>query len=605
MERKPHYLRPRGKSVYPPRHIIVIDTWGDQQAVTPRSAALKLGGGVAFMCEQRGTEYTRWSQLTFTTAQQFWDWLYSQCQENRRYWLFGWGISRTWALLGGWRLIDGGELALSPGRTFAGRKVGSVGLIDGDPPTFLNLKATAGFSLSVCDVRNYVDATVEQIAADADVQLCHSSVDALCLSTVQAMTRWLTELFHVWREHELGAWRPTLGGLAYSAWRTRFVDRAPLVHCHADTESMERRALFGGEFRAYKLGEVFGPVYMLDVNMLYPWAATAGLLPVEIAAPAHAGSLQSIYQWRERLICCADVRINSPNVVYPKRREDGGVSWCCGSFWTTLIGDELLAAIDAGHVVNVGTLSAYIPGRPLDSFVGFCVQQRRLMRSLNLITRAKIFKSLANGLIGKFGQRAGRWRWCEHAGGAPTWGQWTEVDADSHEVKTFRAVAGEVQEQTSGGESIDSVPSLTAAVHARARQRMQMLRRQAGPRNVYYQASDTLHVNQQGRDNLLAYLELTQGELGALREVAVCNYVDYRGPNDFTADGKVTVAGLPAGAFESIPGVWTWHEVEGIREVLAHGPRGDVVVTHTRSWSRSRAELDLYDDEGWLIEERL
>lgn len=584
----------------PPRHIIVVDTWGATQDVSAAATVLRLGGGSAWQCELRGSSYTRWSSIDFTTAEQWWQWLYERCLDGRHYWLFGLRVARSWSLLGGWGEIDAGMLSWLPGRPSATDTGGSIGLIDGDPPTYMRLRGKAGWGLSVADVRNYVDADLDAMAADVCIARDTSSPAADTRNAVQVVAALMSTIIEEYGAADLGAWRPTLGGLAMSAWRSRYVQRAPLVHCHRDTETMERMSLYGGEFRAYRRGAVTGPVHMLDVNMLYPWAASEGTLPVELAAPMHATDIGAIQEWRRRLIMCADVSVESPHELYARRTETG-VRWCRGRLRTTLIGDDLLAAVDYGHVVRVHGVSAYLPGHPMAEFMRACHAARMNLRSDDRPVEAALYKGLANALVGKFGQRQGSWEWVPRTAPGPAWGQWSEVDAQLHGVTTYRGLGRHAQVKVVGGEGVDSVPALTAAIHARARQRMREMIRVAGYDEVVYQAADCLHVTDVGLRALSSYVEETPGQLGMLRHQGTAMECYYRGANDYTADGIMVRAGMPAGAVETSPGVWSYEETQGMRETLAVGALGAVVVTRTRTWHAAHAARDAYDDDGRII----
>lgn len=620
MRRRPtrstHWLRPNvGASI--PHNLVFVDVHV-KEGQDPTSKDVRyqqLDFGVAHGVRIESGQQRRWQRLTFTTCDQFWAWFSARHRRNISMWLVGHGIAKTFTLLNGWELVERGFYTLRPRKADCKssgkdekRELGETDglLVDADPPCIF-LLYTQTCVIHVVDAQNYGPATVEELAESAGVQLRpRPGPDAKFLmwedwlsKRCAAVRDWFCGMLKWWRAGEYGTWRHTAGALAMAAYRHAYMHDKILIHDCAEALTLERNALYGGEFRCFYVGQVcdfwdfhqthtkkpkngrkwqrLGPVYRYDVNALYPSVMHKGLFPRELACWRDPGSFADVAAWRDKMALIADVLIDSEREAYPYR-EKGERHFAVGKFWTTLCGPELLRAIDSGHVKAVGRLSAYYQSRLFTGFVEHFMAQKEHAQDDGDALRVRFYKLLLCALSGKWGQKASRWDFTAYGSPPMQWGSWPQVDADTGELTTYRAIAGHVQVQGLDGEALNSFPGIEAYVNAYGRERMREMRDAAGVENLLYQDSDGLHVLEGAVDRLRPFLETFPGEMGKLRLIGRYNEACYRGPHDYVLDGVHVLAGMRADAEQLAGGGYAQDEEPTLRAILLRQPNGVVRI---------------------------
>lgn len=327
-----------------------------------------------------------------------------------------------------------------------------------------------------------------------------------------------------------------------------------------------------------------GPIHVYDVNSLYPSVMMGNLYPRQLIAYLDRGSIADLATWRQHLCLIARVRLSTPHVAYPVLHE-GERYWCTGEYWTDLAGPELLSALDDGHVIDVGPIASYLPGRPFDSYVGSIYGQKVAAEVAGDELQRQLCKMLLNGLAGKFAQRMPRWEWSDMPAVPPGWGPLARAVDGTPDTTKYRMIAGYVQQETSRLNGPESVPAITAYVCSYARLKMRALREAIGAFHVLYQDTDSLHLTDAGRDRVNALALVSGTTLGALRHEGSYSCGEYRGLKDYTLDGIHVVAGRSKDAKYFGHSFYTQDAVESLDSIIGRKPDG-VVETETvfRRW---------------------
>lgn len=611
-KRATHYLRPNhGTEI--PRNLIFVETISQAAAADrERDSELhRLDFGVADGIRLEGEGESRWSRLTFQEPLPFWAWFNSRVRKKSGMWLIGHGIAKSFTLLDGWRQIDQGHFRLTPRKTdtisqnkddLREMESGQGWLVDNDPPTIILLYGD-GFVCHVVDVQNYGLATIEELADAVEVKLPPKPSEGAPFKAweewltkrMYACRQYITRLCRWWKANDMGQWRHTAASLAMAAFRHKFLAQKILIHTCDEALRAEREALVGGQFSTFYCGPIgipfgkeshgrrskikrqenvkLGPIHVFDCNSLYPYVMREHDYPRELVAPKMDGTFDDLLHWRKQLLLIARVKVETVQhpfpFVYDKERL-----WCVGSFWTVLCGPELNRAIDDGHIKAVGEIYAYFPGRLFKGYVDYFHGLRMHYRENGKLAPERFAKLCMNSLAGKFGQRNGQWEFTKHGSEHPRWGLWTEVNAQTGEIRNFRAVAGDVQINSLGTESLQSAPAIEAFINAHAREYMRKVRRKLPSGSCLYQGCDSLHVLPAGLPAMKAFQETYPGELGKFKLEGIYATAEYRGPQDYTLDGQHVTAGVAPGLPMDKDGKFTMVETQGLKSILTHEPGG-------------------------------
>jgi hypothetical protein len=163
----------------------------------------------------------------------------------------------------------------------------------------------------------------------------------------------------------------------------------------------------------------------------------------------------------------------------------------------------------------------------------------------------------------------------------------------------YRSIAWLIETKQPPEEHPGSFPAISAFVTAWGRYRMNTFKAAAGTLNVYYQGVDSLHVNRQGYENLLAQGLVRERELGYLRLIEEFATADYRGVFDYRLGDKWIRAGLPGGAREVGPDEYEYDAFPGVMTAIAGGPKPYVSMKATRVYRGGTTPRAVYSKAGW------
>jgi hypothetical protein len=190
--------------------------------------------------------------------------------------------------------------------------------------------------------------------------------------------------------------RSTLASTALAIWKERFWKRN-VVRPVPEVWNAAHAAYHGGRTQAFAAG-TFGPVTILDVASMFPWAMTSAPLPLPWGLVSHARKGATILPNGVYLVDVTS-RLDYPQLPV---RTDHGTIYPNGKWRAWYVGEELLAFLEhAGaraHVVRGYVFQESV--RPFDGYVRTLFRRKSRARGL----RREMFKRLLTGLYGKFGQ---------------------------------------------------------------------------------------------------------------------------------------------------------------------------------------------------------
>jgi len=287
------------------------------------------------------------------------------------------------------------------------------------------------------------------------------------------------------------------------------------------------------------------------------------------------------------------VRIKIDVPAFPIRVKEK-TFYPVGEFDCFLSTPELQFVLQRGRIMKVYAVALYEGEDIFSEFVQYFYNQRLNAKKKGDLTQQYFFKLILNSLYGKFGQKSVGW---EKIG---------ECDPSLEEIETvvdrvtgkrymIRKHNGIIEQTKEPEESFNSFPAIAAHVTAYARMYLFSLFEKAGFENVFYSDTDSLITNEKGYLNLK---ELQDSEkLGFLKVEKETDYLEIRGPKDYTFGDIVKVKGVRSSAVEISPGVFVQEKWLGFSSRLRKGRLNTYIVEKTqktlcREYTKGRVGKD-------------
>ena len=190
--------------------------------------------------------------------------------------------------------------------------------------------------------------------------------------------------------------RLTLASTARSLWQTQYFKRE-VFRPLSEIWDAAALAYYGGRTEPFRVGE-FGPVTVIDVASMFPWAMIAGKFPVPWGAFRRVGRGAAIHPQGLYLARCES------NLTLPALpvRTDHGLIYPNGSFSGWYVGEELAYFKRIGGKVRI--VRGFEFFEECDPFTEYVIDLFNKKRGARGPLRT-IYKLLLNALYGKFGQK--------------------------------------------------------------------------------------------------------------------------------------------------------------------------------------------------------
>jgi hypothetical protein len=403
------------------------------------------------------------------------------------------------------------------------------------------------------DLQNYYQCSLAEVAKSVDLvkgvyddvrnDVCQ--LRAYCHSDVEILKRGYLGLVNQWEQENNGNWQFSAASLAWSHYRHRYLDNRICTHNHSNALDLEWKSLYGGEVRCWFRGRAKGSVLHYDINSLYPSVMQDQIYPTALVDYIFEPNKRLFNRYIEQFAAVAEVKLATGVGHYPVR-HGGKICYPIGKFTTTLAGPELLAALKAGHIVGCTAMALYTYAPIFKQYV-LDWWERKACCKRNLDSAGEKFaKLMLNSLPGKFAQRTPQWVDEPLVDVVRPWKVFPWKCPKTGTIYTARSVGwtGQVAKHRLATEN--AFPAIFAFVTAYARQRMRELRKDVAPSHLYYQDTDSLMVSKEIVDSgELDHWPIGDG-LGQLRLVKEYTEATFRGPKNYTVDGRHVIAGVRA-----------------------------------------------------------
>lgn len=504
-----------------PSNLLFFDSETYSPEITPSGGqkALRLRLWCAIAGRLENGRLTRRVECRGTTADEFWAFVDTRLNRQNPLWMWCHNAAADWTWCDLWGELLAGRIGLGPfapprpkgskkkGRAWRGRLV-----IEGRPNFLVGRRR--GATLKAVDSGNYWQGSLAAIGESYGLpkgtwpgfESNDQELSDYCLRDCEVLERAVCSLLTWWRREDCGVFQLSAPALALTNWKHTTKCLTPDGHQvdvvwepNADYHRFERAGYYGPRFEAFYEGLVPGPVYKADVNSCYLSVMEDNLFP---RAHANLPRVTTPDELRRRLCiwgAVANVRIASQTDTYPWRPRKHPMQLAvCGQFWTTLVGPELVRALDAGHVVEVGRVEFYEMHKMFRGWARTWHNRKIEAQAKGDIGHADFCKLFGVSLTGKFGQHGTGWRDRLDMGFEPYNRKWVGIDRKTDHRAVFRGVAGVIQQYVEGDEPGHCSPIISAYISAYAREHMRWSISKLPLRSVYYVGSDALVLSRAG-----------------------------------------------------------------------------------------------------------
>jgi hypothetical protein len=340
-----------------------------------------------------------------------------------------------------------------------------------------------------------------------------STWDTYCRRDVEIIMEACLRWFAFLQAHDLGGFAPTLASQAMRSFRHRFLSARILIDSHPEALALARSAYLGGRVECFQIGKLKGPLTLYDINSHYSHCMSTQRYPTRLMATCRSPDLAEVGDWLTRYCVVARCQLTTEEPVYPVEHESK-LLFPVGEFEAVLTTPELVHALSAERVTKITEIALYESAPIFWDYVHEIYSLRvEAARAGDTVLKWQC-RGLLNALYGKFGQRG---RVYERVSESPDLGigVWTEIDAETGEVRNLRQFGGLIQEQKTEGESRDSHPAIAAHVTAHGRLALWEWMKRAGKGHVYYVDTDSLLVDAVGAARLAPFV--SENALGKLK----------------------------------------------------------------------------------------
>lgn len=417
----------------------------------------------------------------------------------------------------------------------------------------------------------------------------------------ESLANWYTSMIDEWRASDCGTWGHTAAQLAHSYWRRKYAKGTVVKHLNEQAHRLERAALYGGRADLYKWGNINGPLYRVDVRSMYPYILSSRQCPVALSTTGNSVSNGWIVSAAKTHCIIATVKISTKNDVFPFRLTTGGVNrkidteskhrtaWVprrtqtiypTGQFTTTLIGCELMDAINTGCVDEIYEYAAY---RYSDEFMPFMAElcDKRMEHADNGDeVRSQFYKLLGNSFAGKWARKPGGWTTDKNYPSEKPWEVWVDCDRDTGEPVKCRAIGHVPQVWRKHTDKPSGCPVILAWLTSEGRSILRKLIGWAGETNVVATDTDGLWLKESGYNDLKRINNLFGEGPGHLRLIDQCEEGYFMTPRHYRVGTKWHMSGFAAGWCISPDGLIHDYSRSSIYPTRMDDSHDGVRVTH-------------------------
>lgn len=416
-----------------------------------------------------------------------WSELYAQDCGDHKTWLIGWRVRYAMERAGFVDALGSGEVKLP--RIKVGRNRGKHGGKLTWNKRILEVDLVCGENrIKMLDWSNFGVDPAAYVARLGDV-------------TLDVAEQALQDFLGLTQAIGVSVCKSTAAQLGWDHARRSCVT-APL-HVNLDTPSreLERRAYFGGRCEAFRLGDIPGTTYSLDVRSCYASICGNCDLPFRCVEEYKAGLDVSAIPVYDTHHWIADVVLKTDSADYPLRWGDKPI-YPVGEFATSLAWPELCHALKLRRVKKIVRAARYEAGPVLRDYATWYANARAAADSLGMKGLSGVVKGVFNASLGYTARSKYEWQpWlCQL--GCRYWLGTTNHPEEKGQAVAAQVLDGEKRWLKIAGEPYEAIPYLHATICSYARVKLLEIFDFAGRENVLYCDTDGVLLTQGGKEAL-------------------------------------------------------------------------------------------------------
>jgi hypothetical protein len=375
-----------------------------------------------------------------------------------------------------------------------------------------------------------------------------------CTRDVEILKKTMESLLTLIKEENLGNFALTIAGLSFNAYRHQFMHKDTIsIHRFKEPLKTERQAYCGGRNEAWQLGTVEGPVYLYDVNSMYPCVMQLNKYPVKLMSRYHHIALDKVKELLSRgYLIVADAHVVTDKPCFPLKDER--LLFPVGRYWTSLASPEIQYGLQNGLIDEFQNVNVYQGKKLFTDFVDYFYNKRLEAKAAGNKIMDYFYKILLNSLYGKFGQKSLIFELID-SGIDPTLCYDQQIyNMETHEREMYKVFGGSmfrrIEKPDGENESRHSFPAIAAHVTSYARMLLWRYIEMAGVENIFYMDTDSLFVNEAGSQRLQQAGVVSPTELGKIKLERTEQVCELRGCKDYTLGATVKIKGVPKSALQ-------------------------------------------------------
>lgn len=548
-------------------------------------------GWAAYRRRRMDGKWTSPSWMRFTTGEELWKWIDSKTRLKKT--MYVWAHNQSF------------DYSASSGLSTL-RNLGWV-MKDAiiDSPPFVVRYAKKSSKLVITDTLNLWRMSLAAMGHLTGLTklsmpsewLNSASDDEYCRRDVEIIMKAVCEWADFLHNEDMGKFCLTVASQAMQTFRHRYLKHTILIDADSTALGIARKAYHGGRVECFYIGKLAGPLYLLDINSLYPYCMLTYEFPVRLLATAVDLSIVELRDVVKRYLCCARVTVETSTPMVPQV-EDGKLTFPVGRFDADITTPELVYLLEHEKVLRVQQIAIYERAAPFVEFVTDLYQRRVEARANGKPVESEHYKLILNSFSGKWGQNGIKWRTLDKTDDMNTL-FWPVVDWPSLGVINYRQWNGLIQVKETFPESANSHPAIAAHITAYGRMVLWALIRKIPAKHYFYCDTDSLLVSKEGFEHVKE--SVADGVLGSLKIVGEFSQAEIYGCKDYCLDGVRTCKGIRNQAVEIEPNTYRQEQWVGFRRALRKGwLDGPRVLQITKTLRRSY-DKGVVGNDGFTI----
>lgn len=372
-----------------------------------------------------------------------------------------------------------------------------------------------------------------------------------------------------WIERDnLGTFKPTGSGQAYSAFRRRYLHDRLLVHDDVARLVAERTSMWAGRTEAWRHGNVQGgPFLELDMKAAYARIAAQCNVPTVAMNVVRRPTMERILNDTDKHAYLCHVRVETETPVIPTSSGQH-TFWPVGVFDSWVWDPELRLLDTYATQVQIAGAYKYRTGPALKEFSTYVIDTLDRPQADELGVPALVMKHWSRTLVGRFGLRYRAWVPFSDDGDDDL-SMCTFIDVDESTMTDMLCVGKDMLLLADLTESVESMPQIPAWVMSECRRRLWETMVDIGLDRVVYVDTDSIIIATEGDRTRERSILQRHADLWAPKGRYARLHV--QGPRNLSADDDRRMSGLPKKASQSGPTEFRGEVMRSIKEAMRHG----------------------------------